>query len=199
MASDIMTITSSPRWSARRRAQRATPGKPAPTRDHFEKLLDAPCPHHEVPVKHTFREYRLMKNYVKSTLKPKTADQPDKQGPSHNNDDGAGVVFSGEDGAVHMIVGGSPARPSRRREKLIWHEVMNADVAKPSYLKWSEVSITFDRKDHLDTVPQPGSYPLVVAPLFKSRRIHKVLMDGEAGSTCSTRLRLTRWASRGPR
>jgi hypothetical protein len=140
-----------------------------------------------------------MKNYVKSTLKPKTADQPDKQGPSHNNDDGAGVVFSGEDGAVHMIVGGSPARPSRRREKLIWHEVMNADVAKPSYLKWSEVSITFDRKDHLDTVPQPGSYPLVVAPLFKSRRIHKVLMDGEAGSTCSTRLRLTRWASRGPR
>jgi hypothetical protein len=27
-------------------------GKPAPTRDHFEKLLDALCPHHEVPVKH---------------------------------------------------------------------------------------------------------------------------------------------------
>jgi hypothetical protein len=30
-------------------------------------------------------------------------------------------------------------------------------------------------------VPQPGSYPLVVAPLFKSRRIHKVLMDGGSG------------------
>jgi hypothetical protein len=28
-------------------------------------------------------------------------------------------------------------------------------------------------------VPQPGCYPLVVAPLFKSKRIHKVLMDGE--------------------
>jgi hypothetical protein len=27
-------------------------------------------------------------------------------------------------------------------------------------------------------VPQPGPYPLVVAPIFKSRRIHKVLMDG---------------------
>jgi hypothetical protein len=36
--------------------------KPAPSRDHFEKLLDAPCPHHEVPVKHTLRECRLMKN-----------------------------------------------------------------------------------------------------------------------------------------
>jgi hypothetical protein len=66
-------------------------------------------------------------------------------------------VFSGEDGAVHMIFGGSLARPSRRREKLIRREVLNADVARPSYLKWSEVPITFDRKDHLDNVPQPGS------------------------------------------
>jgi hypothetical protein len=68
-------------------------GKPAPTRDHLEKLLDAPCPHHEVPVKHTLKECRLMKNYVKSTLKPKTADQPEKQGPSHDNDDGTGLCF----------------------------------------------------------------------------------------------------------
>jgi hypothetical protein len=105
-----------------------------------------------------------MMNYVKSTLKPKTADQPDKQGPSHDNDDGAGAMFTGEDGAVHMIFGGSPARPSRRREKLIRREVMNADIATPSYLKWSEVPITFDRKDHPNTVPQLGSYPLVVAP-----------------------------------
>jgi hypothetical protein len=47
------------RKSSRRKGN---PGKPAPTRDHFEKLLDAPCPHHEVPVKHTLRECRLMKN-----------------------------------------------------------------------------------------------------------------------------------------
>jgi hypothetical protein len=87
-------------------------------------------------------------------------------------------MYPGEDGAVHMIFGGSPARPSRRREKLIRREVFNADTAKPSYLKWSEVLITFDHKDHPDHVPQPGSYPLAVAPLFKSKRIHKVLMDG---------------------
>jgi hypothetical protein len=160
---------------------KGNPGKPAPTRDHFEKLLDALGPHHEVPVKHTLRECRLMKNYVKSTLKPKTVDQPDKQGPSHDNDDGTGAMFPGEDGVVHMIFGGSPARPSRWRKKLIRREVMNTDVAKLSYLKWSEVPITFDCKDHPDTVPQPGSYPLVVAPLFKSRRIHKVLMDGVSG------------------
>jgi hypothetical protein len=156
-------------------------GKPAPTRDHFEKLLDALCPHHEVPVKHTLRECRLMKNYVKSTLRPKTADQPNKQGPSHDNDDGARAVFPSEDRAVHMIFGESPARLSRRCKKLIRREVMNADVTTPSYLKWLEVPTTFDRKDHPDTVPQPGSYPLVVAPLFKSRRIHKVLMDEGSG------------------
>jgi hypothetical protein len=155
--------------------------KPAPSRDHFEKLLDVLCPHHEVPVKHTLRECQLMKNYVKGTLKPKTADHPDKQSPSYDNDDGAGAVFSGEDGAMHMIFGGSLARPSRRREKLIRREVLNVDIAVPSYLKWSEVLITLDRKEHPENVPQPRSYPLVVAPLFKSRRIHKVLMDGGSG------------------
>jgi hypothetical protein len=77
-----------------------------------------------------------------------------------------------------MIFEGSPARPSRRREKLIRREVFNADITKSSYLKWSEVPMTFDREDHLDHVPQPESYPLVVAPLFKSKRVHKVRMDG---------------------
>jgi hypothetical protein len=160
---------------------KGNPAKTAPSRDHFEKLLEAPCPHHEVPVKHMHRECRLMKNYVKGTLKPKTANQREKQGPSHNNDDGAGAVFPSEDDTVHMIFGGSLERPSRRREKLIRREVLNADITKPSYLKWSEVPMTFDRKDHLDNVPQPRSYPLVVAPLFMSRRIHKVLLDGGSG------------------
>jgi hypothetical protein len=98
---------------------KGNPGKPARSWDHFEKLLDAPCPHHEVPVKHTLRECRLIKNYVKGTLKPRTADQTEKQGPSHDNDYGTGAVFPGEDGVVHMMFGGSPARPSRWREKLI--------------------------------------------------------------------------------
>jgi hypothetical protein len=160
---------------------KGNPAKPAPSRDHFEKLLDASCPHHEVPVKHTLRECQLMKNYVKGTLKPRTADQPEEQGPSHDNDDDAGAVFPGEDGAVHMIFVGSPARPSRRREKLIRREVFNAEVAKSFYLKWSKVPITFDRKEHPDNVLQPRSYPPVVAPLFKSRRIHKVLMHGGSG------------------
>jgi hypothetical protein len=60
-----------------------------------------------------------MKNYVKGTLRPRTMDQPEKGGPSPDNDNGAGAAFPEEDGAVHMIFGGSLARPSRRRENLI--------------------------------------------------------------------------------
>jgi hypothetical protein len=95
---------------------KGSPTKPALTKDLFNRLLDALCPHHEVPVKHTLRECRLMKNYVKGTIKPRTADQPQKGGPSPDNNDSAGAAFPREDGVVHMIFEGSPARPSRRRE-----------------------------------------------------------------------------------
>jgi hypothetical protein len=60
---------------------KGNPTKPAPTKDHFGRLIDAPCPHHEVPIKHTLRECRLMKNNIKGTLKQRTADQPQKGGP----------------------------------------------------------------------------------------------------------------------
>jgi hypothetical protein len=57
---------------------KSNPTKPVPSKDHFKRLLDAPCPHHEVPVKHSLKDYRLIKNYVNDTLKPRTADQPKK-------------------------------------------------------------------------------------------------------------------------
>jgi hypothetical protein len=61
---------------------KGNPTKPAPSKEHFERLLDAPCLHHEVPVKHTLRECRLMKNYVNGTLESRGVDQPKKGGPS---------------------------------------------------------------------------------------------------------------------
>jgi hypothetical protein len=60
-----------------------------------------------------------MKNYVNDTLRPRTAGQPKKGGTSHDNNDNAGAAYPSEDSAMHMIFGGSSARPSRRREKLI--------------------------------------------------------------------------------
>jgi hypothetical protein len=93
--------------------------KPAPSKDQFERLLDAPCPHHEVPVKHLLKDWRLIKNYVNGTLKPRTTYPPKKRGPPPDNDDGVVAMYPGKDGAMHMIFGVSPARPSRWREKLI--------------------------------------------------------------------------------
>jgi hypothetical protein len=132
---------------------KGNPTKPGPPKDHFEKLLDAPCPHHEVPVKHVLKDCRLIKNYINGTLKPRAADRPKKGGPSPDNDDSLRSMYPGEDGTVRKNFGGSPARPLRRCQKLIRREVFNADTTKMSYLKWSEVPITFDRKEHSDHVP----------------------------------------------
>ena len=34
------------------------------TPDHFEKLLEGPCPNHAFPVKHLYKEYVLMKRFL---------------------------------------------------------------------------------------------------------------------------------------
>jgi hypothetical protein len=44
-------------------------------------------------------------------------------------------------------------------------EVMAVSPATPEYLKWYEVPVTFDRSDHLDFIPMPGRYPLIVNPI----------------------------------
>ena len=51
----------------------------------------------------------------------------------------------------------------------------------PSYLKWSESAITFDRQDHQDRVPNSESYPLIVDPISAETRLTKVLMDRGSG------------------
>jgi hypothetical protein len=98
---------------------KGNPTKPPPSKDYFERLLDARCPHHEVPVRHSLEDCWLIKNYINDTLKPRTVDPPKKGGPPPDKNDVAGATYPGEDGAVHMIFRGSPTRPSRRREKLI--------------------------------------------------------------------------------
>jgi hypothetical protein len=47
----------------------------------------------------------------------------------------------------------------------------------PQYLKWSEVPITFDCNDHLEFVPRPGRYPLIVSPIVKDVKLNQVLVD----------------------
>jgi hypothetical protein len=55
---------------------------------------------------------------------------------------------------------------------------MVVSPATPEYLKWSKVPITFNCNDHLDFIPMPGLYPLIVCPIVKDVKINRVLADG---------------------
>jgi hypothetical protein len=67
---------------------------------------------------------------------------------------------------------------SSRQRKRERHEVLAAEMAHPSFLDWSEDAITFSREDHLNRIPNPGQYSLVVDPVIGNTRFSKVLMDG---------------------
>jgi hypothetical protein len=135
-------------------------------------MLEAPCPYHETPVKHAMKDCNLMKRYLSGKNKPQDVTNADAtKNVKHNK-------FAKEDDVVMMLFGGTPARPPRRKHKHILQEIYLTEPTMPSYLRWSEAAITYDRADHRDHIPQLGAYPLVVELLFGTKRVHKVLMDG---------------------
>ena len=73
------------------------------------------------------------------------------------------------------------AYDSKRHQKLARREVYMAEPAMPTFLRWSESAITFDRSDQPNSIPQPRRYPLVVDPIVVMKRLTKVLMDGGSG------------------
>ena len=77
-----------------------------------------------------------------------------------------------------MIFGVSVAYDSKSHQKLAHCEVYTTEPAMPSFLQWSEFAITFDQTDHLESVLEPGRYPLVVDPIVGMKRLTKVLIDG---------------------
>src|SRR5438128_7278884 len=80
-----------------------------------------------------------------------------------------------------MIYGGSDAYDAKQKQKLTAREINAITLAAPKYLKWSEAPITFGRADHLDHVPHPGRYPLVLDPIVWTVKLNRVLVDGGSG------------------
>jgi hypothetical protein len=80
-------------------------------------------------------------------------------------------------------VGLPPPLPheSRCKLKLIGGAINTVSPAVPEYLHWSESPITFDRIDHLDSIPKPGRFLLIVDPLVGMTRLTKALIDGGSG------------------
>jgi hypothetical protein len=60
---------------------KGSPTKPALTKDLFKRLLDALCPHHEVPVKHMLRECRLIKTMSKVPSSREQRTNPRRKAP----------------------------------------------------------------------------------------------------------------------
>ena len=118
--------------TAKRKAGRAsTKGTP----DHFDKLLEGPCPNHTFPVKHLYKDCALMKHFLSGGSKK--GDQRKKLEPATDAAEGKDGGFPTPDGCL-MIFGRAVAYGRSNH---------------PSFLRWSESVITFDRSDHLENVP----------------------------------------------
>jgi hypothetical protein len=140
----------------------------------FDKMLKESCPYHQGPIKHTLEECVMLRCYFHK------AGPPVGGGRGHDNDKKEGNKAE-EFPEVHdcfMIYGGQVANASARHRKQERREVCSVKVAALVYLDWSDNPITFDQGDHLDRVPSPGKYPLVVDPIISNVRLTKVLMDG---------------------
>jgi hypothetical protein len=77
--------------------------KVGPPRNYFEKMLEAPCPYHKIPVKHAMKDCNLMKRYLVEKNKPPDAANAGAAKNVEHDD------FPKEDDAVMMIFGGTHA------------------------------------------------------------------------------------------
>jgi hypothetical protein len=120
------------------------------TLDHFEKLLEGLCPNHAFPIKHLYKDCALMKRFLSGGSKK--GDQRRKPRPTADDVEEKDGGFSVIDGCL-MIFGGMVAYNSKRHQKLTRREVYTAEPAMPSFLRWLESPITFDRSDHPESIP----------------------------------------------
>ena len=129
------------------------------TLNHFENLLEGPCPNHAFPVKHLLKDCGLMRKFLSESSNK--GEQGKEPAPTVDNAEEKDDGFPMPDGCL-MIFGGSVPYDSKCHRKVARREVYTAQPATPPFLRWSESTITFDRTNHLDTIPYPGRYLLVV-------------------------------------
>jgi hypothetical protein len=142
-----------------------------PRPGEFEGFLDRICIFHPQG-KHKTRHCNQLQGFIDEVLKTaKKADQEKMLEDLKGN-------FSEAHKEVNYIYGGPDSYESWRKQKLTAREVMTVSSTTLEYLKWSEVPITFDRNDHLNFVPKPGWYPLIVSPNVKDVKLIRVHVNG---------------------
>jgi hypothetical protein len=126
------------------------------------------CRNHGYPVKHTLEECDLIKCYFSGDYKATNMEAP--PGSTVNKEKGDAYPYL--KGCL-MIFDGPVAYKSKRQQKLATREVNAAALgeAVSAFLKWLEIMITFDRKDHPDHIPQPRCFPFVIDPIIGKTRL----------------------------
>ena len=71
-------------------------------------------------------------------------------------------TFQEEQRVVNIIFGGSSALSCKHNRDV---NSVFRHLVEP--LRWSEIPITFDRRDHWVHLPRLGAYPLVVNPVIR--------------------------------
>ena len=137
----------------------------------FEDMLKKPCPYHKGSFNHTLEQCEMLQKYYNHVA------NRDEDKKKDTNDKGGYVEFPSLEIAF-FIFGGPTTNMTSRQRKREHREVFSVTKATPSYLDWSEDTISFGREDHPDYVPNPRQYPLVVDPIIGNTRFSKVLMDG---------------------
>src|SRR5438132_14064860 len=102
--------------------------------------MDATCPFHPKG-KHTAKDCYSLQDYIKEHIK-----KPSQGAPDRNQDQQqGGPAFPDPEHQLNMIFGGPVAYESKRKQKLVAREIIAFTPAAPKYLKWSELTITFNR------------------------------------------------------
>ena len=128
--------------------------------------MDSPCTNHAYPVKHLYKDCRLLKCFLRQANGPKEGDGKEaaaKKGGAVGKD---GDGFPNPEECI-MIFEGSEAIYSKCQHKVRYREACVAETAIPSFLTWSESPIMFDQRDHPIHVARPSRYPLIVDPIVR--------------------------------
>ena len=94
---------------------------------------------------------------------------------------------------VFFIFGGPTANMTARQRKRERREVFSVTRATPTYLDWSEDTISFSRDNHPDYIPNPGLYPLVVDPSLATPDSPRCSWTGAAASTSCMHIPWSSW------
>ena len=68
--------------------------------------------------------------------------------------------FEKKKAVFHTFLG----TPTVRQQKISMRILMDTLSPVPQYLHWSEIPITWDRKDHPDLIPTENQYTVVINP-----------------------------------